>query len=170
MPVYCSDQYTSDFSPYLRHIFAVKHIYLTLYIVCMCSAAPICSVPARSHARARVAVLAALAVCAAVWPCPRPCLPAYLRPCVRPGPCARLLMPGQRWTFLSAAPVRPALLARVCARCARPLCVAALASVVRVILFAYMVASPAVLPRAGLAANFFEIVFKPSISIPPSST
>ena len=33
--------------------------------------------------------------------------------------CVRLLMPGQRWTFLSVVPVRPALLARVCARCAR---------------------------------------------------
>ena len=47
--------------------------------------------------------------------------------------------------------------------------VAALASVVRVILFAYMVASPAVLPRAGLAVNFFEIVFKPLISVQLSS-
>ena len=54
-----------------------------------------------------------------------------------PRPCVRLLMPGQRWTFLSAVPVWPALLARVCARsarllacararCARPLCVACL--------------------------------------------
>lgn len=79
--------------------------------------------------------------------------------------CVRLLMPGQRWTFLSVVPVRPALLARVCARCARPLCVAALAPVVR----AYMVDSPVVLLLAVLAANFFEIVFKPSISVPPSS-
>lgn len=34
---------------------------------------------------------------------------------------------------------------------------------------AYIVASPAVLLLAVPAANFFEIVFKPSISIPPSS-
>ena len=126
MPVYCFDQYTSDFSPYLRHIFAVKHIYLTLYIVCICSAAPICSTPP------------ALAVRAATWPC----APARARVCV----CA-------------------CVRARVCVG-AR---VGALASVGCVILFAYMVDSPAVLPRAGLAANFFEIVFKPSISIPPSS-
>ena len=45
MLVYWSEQYTSDFSPYLRHIFTVKHIYLTLYIVDACHAAPIYSVP-----------------------------------------------------------------------------------------------------------------------------
>ena len=68
-------------------------------------------------------------------------------------------MPGQRWTFLSAVPVWPALLARVCARwrspacvrvglrpCVRsPVCGAALAHVVR----AYMVDSPVVLLLAG---------------------
>ena len=50
-------------------------------------------------------------------------LPARVRACVRVLACARLcvrlLMPGQRWTFLSAVSVWPALLARVCARCAR---------------------------------------------------
>ena len=129
MQVYWSEQYTFDFSPYLRHIFTVKHIYLTLYIVCMCSTAPICSVPP------------ALAVRAATWPC----APARARVC-------------------ACACVRAR--ARVCAGA----CVcAALASVVRVISFAYIVDSPAVLPRAGLAANFFEIVFKPSISVQLSS-
>lgn len=127
MPVYWSEQYTSDFSLYFRMFFTVKHIYLTLYIVYMCSTAPICSVPP------------ALAVRAAAWPCG----------CVRPPArvCPRVC---------ASARVR----AGVCA---------ALASVVRVISFAYIVDSPAVLPRAGLAANFFEIVFGQSISIPPSS-
>lgn len=60
--------------------------------------------------------------------------------------------------------------ARVWPRVCVGACVcAALASVVRVISFAYIVDSPAVLPRAGLAANFFEIVFGQSISIPSSS-
>lgn len=40
----------ADFSLYLGHIFAVKHIYLTLYIVHICCVAPIYSVPAGSHA------------------------------------------------------------------------------------------------------------------------
>lgn len=44
---------------------------------------------------------------------------ARARPRALPCPCVRLLMPGQRWTFLSAVSVWPALLARVCARCAR---------------------------------------------------
>lgn len=35
----------ADFSLYLGHIFTVKHIYLTLYIVYMCRIAPIYSVP-----------------------------------------------------------------------------------------------------------------------------
>ena len=52
--------------------------------------------------------------------------------------------------------------------CARARMRGLLAPVVR----AYIVASPAVLLLAVLlavpAANFFEIVFKPSISIPPS--
>lgn len=59
----------ADFSPYLRHIFAVKHIYLTLYIVYTYHVTSTYSVPAGSNARARVAVLAALAVCAAVPVC-----------------------------------------------------------------------------------------------------
>ena len=52
--------------------------------------------------------------------------------------------------------------------CARARMRGLLAPVVR----AYIVASPAVLLLAVLfavpAANFFEIVFKPSVSIPPS--
>ena len=100
----------ADFSPYSRMFFAVRHIYLTLYIVHICCVAPIYSVPA----------------CACC-------------------PCGRV---------------------RVCGRVCAWACVcAALASVVR----AYIVASPAVLPRAGLAVNFFEIVFKPSISVRLSS-
>lgn len=55
MSVYWSEQYTCDFFPYLRHIFVVKHIYLTLYIVYIHRITPTYSVPARSHA-----VLAAL--------------------------------------------------------------------------------------------------------------
>lgn len=63
--------------------------------------------------------------------------------------------------------VRAAVRGRVCVCVGAR--VGALASVGCVILFAYMVDSPAALPRAGLAANFFEIVFKPSISVQPSS-
>ena len=96
----------ADFSPYSRMFFAVKHIYLTLYIVYICRVTPIYSAPAGSNARARVAVLAALAVCAAVpvcacrylvngglfsppsvpvWPCVPPArsLPADRRACGR---------------------------------------------------------------------------------------
>ena len=106
--------------------FAVKHIYLTLYIVPICRIAPIYSVPpalAAVRGRARV----------------RP--PAAVPACVRVPAC---------------------VCARVCGRvCARGL----LASVVR----AYIVDSPAVLPRAGLAVNFFEIVFGQSISVRLSS-
>ena len=115
----------ADFSPYSRMFFAVKHIYLTLYIVCMCSTAPIYSAPP-ALAPLRVRVCTRVGVCARARVCVRPCV------CV-----------GAR--------------------------VAALASVVRAILFAYMVDSPAVLPRAGLAANFFEIVFGLSISVQLSS-
>ena len=123
--------------------FAVKHIYLTLYIVYALRISPIYSVPP------------ALAVRAAAWPC----APARVRGracvCVRPRACAAVLLV-----------VRAAARSRVCAWA----CVcAALASVGCVILFAYMVASPAVLPRAGLAVNFFEIVCGLSISVQLSS-
>lgn len=61
--------------------------------------------------------------------------------------------------------VRPPARVRVRACVCVGVRVAALAPVVR----AYMVDSPAVLPRAGLAVNFFEIVFKPLISVQLSS-
>lgn len=47
----------ADFSLFSRMFFAVKHIYLTLYIVYAYRIAPIYSVPAGSNARARVAVV-----------------------------------------------------------------------------------------------------------------
>ena len=91
MPVYWSEQYTCDFSPYLRHIFAVKHIYLTLYIVYVLRISPIYSVPACSRAcslrllsvrpRGRVAVLAALAV------------PAVRSACLPARVCVACLLP-----------------------------------------------------------------------------
>lgn len=115
----------ADFSPYSRMFFAVKYIYLTLYVVHTCRTAPIYSVPLYL-APLRVRVCTRVGVCARARVCVRPCV------CV-----------GAR--------------------------VAALASVVRAILFAYMVDSPAVLPRAGLSANFFEIVFGLSISVQLSS-
>lgn len=175
MQVYWSEQYTFDFSPYLRHIFAVKHIYLTLYVVRICRVAPIYSVPvpcslccSRPPARSVPAARRAR-------------LPAPVRACARARCarlCVRLLMPGQRWTFLSAVPVWPALLARfpcACGRARARVCVGAVrlpSSRLPCILFAYNVHSPplcqACPPRFHLAANFFEIVFKPSISISPS--
>ena len=117
----------ADFFPYSRMFFAVKYIYLTLYIVHTYRVASTYGVP--------MYLLALLAVRAA-----------------RSARC------GRRTSGRLPAP------ARVGAR------VAALASVVRVILFAYMVDSPAALPRAGLAANFFEIVFGLSISVQLSLT
>ena len=138
-------------------------------------------------------LLAALACprpCARVRVCAWACAPA--RVCGRAR--VRLLMPGQRWTFLSIVPVRPALLARVCARWRSPACVrvgllaplaysracshaylrtcarARMRGLLAPVVRAYIVASPAVLPRAGLAVNFFEIVFKPSISVQLSLT
>ena len=98
----------ADFSPYSRMFFAVKHIYLTLYIVYICRVTPIYSAPAGSNARARVAVLAALAVCAAVPVCAcrylvngglfsppslcgLPCLPACVLAALAPCAWPRLL-------------------------------------------------------------------------------
>ena len=79
--------------------------------------------------------------------------------CLLPRLFAALAVRAAAWP---CAPAR----ARVCGRVCAWACVcAALASVVR----AYIVASPAVLPRAGLAANFFEIVFGQSISVQLSS-
>ena len=199
----------ADFSPYSRMFFAVKHIYLTLYIVYICRVTPIYSVPvpARSAvhvlrpdrfqplavraARSAVHCVHLSAVRAAAWPCslrsPLPCCslrsPARARACVRVLACARLcvrlLMPGQRWTFLSAVSVWPALLARfpcACGRARARVCVGAVrlpSSRLPCILFAYNVHSPplcqACPPRFRPAANFFEIVFKLSISVQLSS-
>ena len=116
----------ADFSPYFRMFFIVKHIYLTLYIAYVCRIAPIYSAHlyllallftssgpiGSSRSLSRAVRSAHCPVLLAALACPRLCV--------------RLLMPGQRWTFLSAVPVWPALLARVCARYARPLCVACL--------------------------------------------
>lgn len=107
----------ADFSPYSRMFFAVKHIYLTLYIVYICRVTPIYSVPvpARSAvhvlrpdrfqplavraARSAVHCVHLSAVRAAAWPCslrsPLPCCslrsPARARACVCA--CARLCSP-----------------------------------------------------------------------------
>lgn len=64
----------ADFSLYLGHIFAVKHIYLTLYIVDACHVAPIYSVPLYLLAALFTAFTCSLS----------------LRPCVR-ARCARCL-------------------------------------------------------------------------------
>ena len=107
--------------------------------------------------------------------CPRACVRACAR-CARL--CVRLLMPGQRWTFLSAVPVWPALLARVWPSYLRPdrfqpLAAVSVSRTYAPVVRAYIVASPAVLLLAVLlsppAANFFEIVFKLSISVQLSS-
>lgn len=81
----------ADFSPYSRMFFAVKHIYLTLYILRICRVAPIYSVPP-----VPCAVVLAGARCScgrmAVRP-PARSLPADRRACGRvtvPAPvCAR---------------------------------------------------------------------------------
>ena len=142
--------------------------------------------PSRAVRSAHCPVLAPLAVAVvpparSVPAARRARLPAPVRACARARCarlCVRLLMPGQRWTFLSAVPVWPALLARfpcACGRARARVCVGAVrlpSSRLPCILFAYNVHSPplcqACPPRFHLAANFFEIVFKPSISISPS--
>lgn len=134
-----------------------------------------CPLSVRPRGRARSARRSRAARCAR--------LPARVRACVRVLACARLcvrlLMPGQRWTFLSAVSVWPALLARfpcACGRARARVCVGAVrlpSSRLPCILFAYNVHSPplcqACPPRFRPAANFFEIVFKPSISVRLSS-
>lgn len=105
----------ADFSLYLGHIFTVKHIYLTLYIVYMCCNTPTYGVPLYLLAllavpAARCACLPApvrARACVCAWACGRarcarcPCCslcslwPSYLRPIacarprVRPCPCVR---------------------------------------------------------------------------------
>ena len=142
----------ADFSPYSRMFFAVKHIYLTLYIVYMCRIAPIYSAPLYLLAALFTAFTCSLSLLFAPLACPRACV----RSCSLCSPaCVRSC------SLCSPAPV-PAY-SRACLLPRLP------APVVR----AYIVASPAVLLLAVLlsppAANFFEIVFKPSISIPLSS-
>ena len=130
----------ADFSPYLRHIFTVKYIYLTLYIVHICRVAPIYSVPL--YLLALLAVRACwrslwpsylrpdrfqpIAVCVAVWPCSLRCSLARL--CAR---CARLPAPvcasADAWSTVDffvrrprvaclACPLSVCVWARACAR------------------------------------------------------
>ena len=138
----------ADFSPYLGHIFAVKHIYLTLYIAYAYRIAPIYSAhlaPARRSRRTSGPIASSRSL--SVRPRGR-ARRARARPRALPCPCA-----------CACGRVR----ARVCVGAVRlP------SSRLPCISFAYIVASPAVLLLAVPAANFFEIVFKPSISIPPS--
>lgn len=166
--------------PYTLRRCAV-HVLRTLAVLARC---PCCSLRSLSvwlallfTSSGPIASSRSLSVLLAALACPRLCV--------------RLLMPGQRWTFLSAVPVRSRARARPCALPCLPAPVPAcsrtcllprpcpcslrsppvrglLAPVVR----AYIVASPAVLLLAVLlsppAANFFEIVCGASISIPPS--
>ena len=102
----------ADFSPYLGHIFTVKHIYLTLYIVHTYRVASTYSVPmylARSAVRLLfVAYLLAYVFAALAYVLYR-LGDCYIFNNMSLGlffTCARcaclcvcLLMPGQRWTF-----------------------------------------------------------------------
>lgn len=123
---------------YIVYAYRIAPIYSApLYLLALlavpcslcCSRPPARSVPA---ARCPCCSLRSLSVLFAALACPRPCawpcgrarcavhLLAYVLAALAcPRACVRLPMPGQRWTFLSAVPVWPALLARVCARCAR---------------------------------------------------
>ena len=113
----------ADFSPYSRMFFAVKHIYLTLYIVYMCRISPIYSV--HLYLLALLAVRAARSAVHVLRPDRFQPLavraarsarcPVLLAALACPRLCVRLLMPGQRWTFLSVVPVRSRARARPCA-------------------------------------------------------
>ena len=118
----------ADFSPYSRMFFAVKHIYLTLYVVHTCRNAPIYSVPL---------YLAPLRV--RVCTCVR----------ARARVCGRVCAWARAW---------PRLL---------PL-FASFYSPIMYILRRYARPARRVVRSAHSAANFFEIVCGPSISIPPS--
>lgn len=147
----------ADFSPYSRMFFAVKHIYLTLYIVYVLRISPIYSVPAGSNARARVAVLAALAVCAAVPVC-----------------ACRYLVNGGLFSppSLCGLPCLPACVLAALAPCAWPRLLPLFASFhspIMYILRRYARLARRVVRSAHSAANFFEIVFKPLISVQLSS-
>ena len=157
----------ADFSPYSRMFFAVKHIYLTLYIVYALRISPIYSVPACSRAcslcllsvrpRGRVAVLAALAVCAAVPVC-----------------ACRYLVNGGLFSppSLCGLPCLPACVLAALAPCAWPRLLPLFASFhspIMYILRRYARLARRVVRSAHSAANFFEIVFKPLISVQLSS-
>ena len=123
-------------------------MYLYLLALLFTSSGPIGS--SRSPS-VLIAALACPRPCA--WPCGRARCAVHLLAYVLaalacPRPCVRLLMPGQRWTFLSAVPVWPALLARfpcACGRARARVCVGAVrlpSSRLPCILFAYNVHSP----------------------------
>ena len=100
----------ADFSLYSRMFFAVKHIYLTLYIVYMCRIAPIYSVPACSHACSLRCSLRSLARC--------PCAVRSAHcPCGRSAVLAPLFTAFTCPLSVLLAPL--AVLAARCARCAR---------------------------------------------------
>ena len=119
----------------------------------------------------------------ACCPCGRVAVRARPRACVRVRVCGRVCAPADAWSTVDffvrrpcvaclACPLSVCVWARVLAvlACSRACLLPCLsAPVVR----AYIVASPAVLLLAVLlsppAANFFEIVFKPSISVQLSS-
>ena len=132
---------------------------------------PCCSLSVRPRGRAVRSACLPARVRVAAWPCsPRPCSP----PCAPVPVCARVCVRvrglARSARLLPCLPAPVPACSHACLRtCARARMRGLLAPVVR----AYIVASPAVLLLAVLlavpAANFFEIVFKPSISIPPSS-
>lgn len=139
----------ADFSLYLGHIFTVKHIYLTLYIVYMCRIAPIYSAP--------LYLLALLAVPCCSLCCSRPparSVPAARRPCGSLrcslarlcARCARLPVPvcasADAWSTVDFFVRRPRV---ACLACPLSVCVGAVrlpSSRLPCILFAYNVHSP----------------------------
>ena len=121
----------ADFSLYSRMFFAVKHIYLTLYIAYTYHVTSTYSVPL---------YLARSARC--------PCGRVLLALAVRAARCARCLC--GRVTVPAPVPAPVCARARVCGRVCGRVCVgarvAALASAVCVISFAYNVHSPQLCP------------------------
>lgn len=119
----------ADFSPYFRMFFAVKHIYLTLYVVYTCRTAPIYSVPP------------ALAVRAAAWP--SSLRPDRFRLIVVPAPApAPVCASADAWSTVDFFVRRPRV---ACLACPLSVCVGAVrlpSSRLPCILFAYNVHSP----------------------------
>ena len=114
-----------------------------------CLACPrVCSLCSPACVRLRAPVLAPLAVRAWPRPCVRPCAPARARVCGRARPCV-------------CASARVA--------CLLPL-FASFYSPIMYILRRYARPARRVVRSAHSTANFFEIVFKPSISVQLSST